>query len=325
MMRRRQFITLLGGAATWPLSGWAQQGERVRRIGWLSPGTGPGDASQAFLGALRERGYMEGKNFFVEYRWAAGKTERLRELAEELVRAGVDIIVTVGSPATTAAQQATSSIPIVFAAAGGPVQKGIVAGLANPGGNVTGLALITDEIKALEILKEAVPAISRSAFIYDPETLPGVFGKDWLQRARGRARRLKIELDLVVSRDPERVDQVLAALPARTDALLLQNSATNAIARRRICAFAAQRRIPTASIERAFADTGCLLSYGEDRLDMRRRAAVYVDKILKGAKPADLPVEQPTHFKLVINLKTAGQLGLEVPATLLARADEVIE
>jgi putative ABC transport system substrate-binding protein len=324
-MRRREFILALGGAATLPLAAHAQQGERVRRIGWLSPGSGPSDATRSFLQGARERGYVEGENLLVAYRWAAGNSARLAELAEELVRAGVELIVTVGTPATLAAKQATSSIPIVFAAAGAPIQKGIVASLANPGGNVTGLALITDDIKALEILKEAAPTISRAAFVYDPDTLPGAFGEDWLKRARARSRSLKVELHLVALRDPGRIDQVFAALPAGTDALVVENSATNALARRRLCALAAQRRLPAASIERAFADAGCLMSYGEDQIDMHRRAAAYMDRIFKGAKPADLPVEQPTRFKLVINLKTAGLLGLDVPPTLIARADEVIE
>jgi putative ABC transport system substrate-binding protein len=324
-MRRRAFILTLGcAAAALPLAALAQQG-RVRRIGWLSPGSGPSDATRSFIQSAREQGYVEGENLLVEYRWAAGNSARLADLAEELVRASVDVIVTVGSPATLAAKRATSSIPIVFAAAGAPIQKGIVASLANPGGNVTGLALITDDIKALEILKEAAPAISRAAFLYDPDTLPGAFGEDWLKRARARARRLKVELGLVAFRDPSRIDQVFAALPAGTNALLLENSATNALARRRICALAAQRGIPTASVERTFADAGCLMSYGEDQLDMHRRAAGYVSKVLKGARPAELPVEQPTRFRLVVNLKTAGQLGLEMAPTFIARADEVIE
>jgi putative ABC transport system substrate-binding protein len=318
-------MALLGGAAAWPLATRAQERARVRRIGWLSPGSGPNDATRAFIQALRERGYAEGENLLVEYRWAAGDSARLADLAADLVRAGVDVIVTAGTPATLAAKQATRSIPIVFAAAGGAIQKGIVATLANPGGNATGQTLITDDIKALEILKEAAPAISRAAFVYDPATLPGAFGEEWLKGARARARRLKVELGLAPLRDPARSDEVFSMLPAGTNALLVQNSATNAQARRRLCSGAVQRRLPAASTERAFADAGCLMSYGEDQVDMHRRAAVYVDRILKGAKPSDLPVEQPTRFKLVINAKTVGGLGLELPHILLARADEVID
>ena len=324
-MRRRQFITFLGLAAAWPAGLAAQQPRQERRLGWLSPGAGPGEASRSFFEAMRERGYVEGENLKVEYRWAAGKNERLPELAAELVRAGVDLIVTVGSPATAAAMQATTTIPIVFATAGGPVQKGLVASLANPGGNVTGLALIMDDLKALEILKEAAPAITRVAFLYDPDTIPGAFGEEWLKRVRNRSRVLKLEFRPIILRNPERTKEVIDALPAGTNGLLIGSSAPTAIARRAICTLATQRRLPTASIDRTFVDAGCLLSYGEDQRDMRRRAAGYVDKIFKGAKPSELPVEQPTRFQLVINLKTAQAVGLEVPPMLVARADEVIE
>jgi putative tryptophan/tyrosine transport system substrate-binding protein len=325
-MKRRQFITLLGGAAAaWPVAAYAQRNERVWRIGWLSPASGPGRMTQSFLQGMQERGYVEGKNLNIEYRWSAGKNERLEQFAAELVRTGVDVVVTVGTPATLAAKLATSTIPIVFAAAGAPIEKGIVSSLGRPGGNVTGLALITDDIKSLEILKEIVPGISRTAFIYDPGTLPGHFGEAWLNGARARSRRLKVDLRPVTLSNPDEATEVFAALPARADSLLIGNSATNILVRSRICTLAAQRRLPTASNERAFADAGCLMSYGEDQRDMHRRAAIYVDKILKGAKPADLPVEQPTKFRLVINLKAAGTLGLTVPNTVLARADEVIE
>jgi ABC-type uncharacterized transport system substrate-binding protein len=325
-MRRRAFIALVGSAvAAWPLTARAQQRERVRRIGWLSPGAGPSGVTRSFFQGMRERGYVEGENLSVEYRWAAGNGERLPELAADLVHAGVDAIVTAGTPATLAAKQATSSIPIVFAAAGAPVEKGLVESLAHPGGNVTGLALLTDDVKALQILKEAAPTITRAAFIYDPDTLPGAFGEDWLRRARARSRTLKLDLQPVILRNPDRTKQLFDELPVGINALLLSNTSTNAQARRQICALATQRRLPTASIERVFADAGCLLSYGEDQLDMHRRAAGYVDKIFKGAKPAELPVEQPIQFRLVINLKTANAIGLAVPPLLLTRADEVIE
>jgi putative ABC transport system substrate-binding protein len=325
-MRRRSFITLLGGAAAvWPLATYAQRGERVWRIGWLSPASGPGRTTQSFLQGMQERGYVEGKNLNIEYRWSAGKSEPLEQLAVDLVRMGVDVIVSVGTPATLASKLATSTIPIVFAAAGAPIEKGLVNSLGRPSGNVTGLALITDDIKSLEILKEIVPGISRAAFIYDPNTLPGRFGETWLSAARARSRRLKVDLRPVTLSNPDDTSQVLAALPATADALLIGNSSNNILVRGRICTLAAQRRLPTASNERAFADAGCLMSYGEDQRDMHRRAATYVDKIFKGAKPADLPVEQPTKFQLVINLKTAKALGLAIPDTVLARADDVIE
>jgi len=325
-MRRRKFMVLLGGAAAaWPPAAYAQRGERVWRIGWLSPASGPGRTTESFLQGMQERGYVEGKNLTIEYRWSAGKNEPLEQFAAELSRAGVDVIVTVGTPATLAAKLATSTVPIVFAAAGGPIEKGLVSSLARPGGNVTGLALITDDIKSLEILKEIAPGISRAAFIYDPNTLPGRFGETWLSGARARSRKLKVDLQPVTLSNPDEAAQVLATLPARADALLIGNSTNNILVRGRICTLAAQRRWPTASTGRAFADAGCLMSYGEDQRDMHRRAAAYVDKIFKGAKPADLPVEQPTKFQLVINLKVAAKLGLTVPSTVLARADEVIE
>jgi len=323
---RRELIALLGGAAAaLPLAGHAQQTARHWRVGWLSTGSGPGIFRKIFLQALQELGYIEGHNLPTAYRWAAGSNERTSEFAADLVRTGVDLIVTAGTPATLAAKQATSTIPIVFAAAGAPVEKGLVSSLSRPGGNVTGLALIMDDIKTLEILKEAAPRISRAAFIYDPDTLPGRFGEDWLRLARGRARRLKVDLQPVILRAPNDVDSLFATFPAGADSVLVSNSSINALARRRICALATMRGLPTVSNERMFVDAGCFLSYGEDQADMHRRAATYVHKIFSNTKPADLPVEQPTKFRLVINLKTAKAIGLDVPPMLLARADEVIE
>src|SRR5262245_19064633 len=326
MSTRREFITLLGGAAAaWPLAVRAQQSVRVWRIGWLSPGSGPGASTQEFLRSMRDRGYAEGQNLAIEYRWAANSDEQMALLAADLVRSGVDLIVTAGTPATVAAKQATPTIPIVFAVAGAPVEKGLVDSLAHPGGNVTGFALIMDVVKALEILKEVAPRVSRVAFIYDPSTVTGGFEEGWLNRVRARSRTLQVDLQPVILQKPHEIDRVFAAFPVGANALLIDNSATNTLARRRICTLAAERGMPAASTERAFADAGCLMSYGEDQLDMFRRAAGYVDRILKGAKPADLPVEQPTRFRLVLNLKTAKVIGLDVPPTLLARADEVIE
>jgi putative ABC transport system substrate-binding protein len=325
-LRRREFITLLGGAAaTWPLAARAQQSPRVWRIGWLSPGSGPGASTLEFLRSMRDRGYVEGQNLLIEYRWAANNDAHMADLAVDLVHKGVDLIVTAGTPATLAAKQATPTTPIVFAVAGAPVEKGLVDSLAHPGGNVTGLALIMDDIKTLEILKEAAPRVSRVAFIYDPSTVPGQLGEGWLNRVQARSRTLKVDLQPVILRKSQEIDRVFAALPVSANALLITNSATNLLARRQICTLAAQRGMPTVSTERAFVDAGCLMSYGEDQLDMFRRTASYVDRILKGAKPADLPVEQPIRFQLVLNLKTAKAIGLDIPPTLLARADEVIE
>jgi putative tryptophan/tyrosine transport system substrate-binding protein len=324
-MNRRAFIYALGSMATCPFAALAQQPPRVWRIGWLSLGAGPSALTQSFLQGMRELGYVEGQNFVVEYRWATGKDERITEFAADLVRKGVDLIVTAGTSAALAAKQATTTVPIVFASAGAPVEKGIVSSLAHPGGNVTGLALLTDDVKAVQILQEAAPRISHVAFIYNPNTLPSQFGETWLSRAKARSGTLKLDFQPVALRNPNEADRVFASLPAGVDALLIENSATNALARRQICSLAAHRRIPAVSTERAFAYAGCLLSYGEDQRDMHRRAATYVDKIFRGATPSDLPVEQPTKFELFINLKTAKTLGIDIPPTLLARAEQVIE
>ena len=211
-MNRREFIALVGSAAAWPLVARAQV-ERTWRVGWLSLGSGPGVFTRIFIQTMRERGYTEGENLAIEYRWAAGKEEQLEQLAADLVRKQVDLIVTSGSPVTMAAKQATPTIPIVFFAAGAPVEKGLVNSLRQPGGNVTGLALVTDDIKALQILKEVVPGISRVAFVYDPATLPGEFGETWLRRAGARARTLKLDLRPTPLRSAEQVDEVFTKIP----------------------------------------------------------------------------------------------------------------
>jgi putative ABC transport system substrate-binding protein len=272
---------------------------------------------------MRELGYVEGQNFVIEYRWAAGKDERLTEFAAEFVRKGIDVIVTSGTPAILAAKGVTTTVPIIFAVAGAPVEKGIVSSLSHPGGNVTGLALLTDQMKPVQILQEAVPGISRLAYIYNPNTL---LGEGWFDRAKARAGNLKLDFQAVALRKPNEAVQMFSTLPTGVDALLIENSAINTLARQSICSLAAERRIPAVSTERVFAYyAGCLLSYGEDELDTHRRAATYVDKIFKGVKPADLPVEQPTKFELFINLYAAKTLGLDIPPNLLPRADEVIE
>jgi putative tryptophan/tyrosine transport system substrate-binding protein len=327
-MRRRDFITLLGGAATpWfaPLAARAQQAGKVWRIGYLSGQYGPNDLSKGFVQGLRELGYVEGQNLIVEYRFARGKNERLPELAADLVRARVIIIVTEGTPSTKAAMQATSTIPIVFGSTQDPVEKGIVASLARPGGNVTGNALIADHTKALELLKGVLPGASHVAFIYDPATRPGAYGEAKLKETQDQARTVDMTVQPIALRNPDETDRVFAALPAGTNALLLENSIINLIAGQRICALAAQRGLPAVGTVPEFADAGCLMSYGENPSDLYRRAASYADKIFRGAKPADLPVQQAVTFELVVNLRTAKALGLTIPEAFLIRADKVIE
>jgi putative ABC transport system substrate-binding protein len=324
-VERRAFITLLGAlAVASPLAALAQSAGKVWRIGYLSSRYVPSELSESFLQELRELGYVEGKNLVVEHRDAAGKNERLPELAANLVSANVDLIATEGTPATKAAIQATKVIPIVFGSAQDPIEKGIVASFARPGGNVTGMALIANYAKPLEVLKEAVPGTSRVAFIYDPATRPGVYGENSLRVLQNEARKLGMTLHPIPLRDPEETDLVFTTLPPDTNGLLVENSVINLVAQERICRLATERRLPAVGTFRQFA-AGCLMSYGENLPDIYRRAATYVDKILKGAKPSDLPVMQATTFDLVINLKNAKALGLQFPVSLLARAADVIE
>jgi putative ABC transport system substrate-binding protein len=323
-MKRRDFIALVG-TVLWAVAAPAQQPGKMWRIGYLTTQNYPNELSESFLGGLRTLGYVEGKNLIVEGRAAEGKNERLPALATALIGSGIDIIVTEGTPATKAAMQSTPTVPIVFGTAQDPVEKGIVASLARPGGNVTGNALIADDAKPLQILKEAAPGVSRIAFIYDPATRPGAYGEAALRALKENARTLGMTVQPISLRSADETDQAFAALPAETDGLLIENSALNLLLREQICQFALARRLPAVGTLRNFAHAGCFLSYGEDNKDLYRRAASYVDKILKGAKPSDLPVNQATTFTLLVNLKTAKALGLEVPPSLLAGAAEVIE
>jgi putative ABC transport system substrate-binding protein len=329
-LKRRKFIMLLGGAAvTWPLaasySATAQSGRKVWRIGYLSGMYGSTELSQNFVKGLSELGYVDGKNLIVEYRFALGKNERLAELAADLVRSGVDLIATEGTPSTLAAMHATKTIPVVFGSAQDPIEKGIVASLAHPGGNATGNALIADHSKPLELLKEAVPGVSQVTFIYDPATRPGAYGEAKLRELQNHARAVDMVVHAIALADPDGTERVFAALPTSTNAILLENSVINLLAQERLCTLAAQRRLPAVSTFGEFTDAGCLMSYGEDLPDVYRRAASYVDKIFRGAKPADLPVQQPVTFRLMINLRTPKALGLTMPELLLIRADKVIE
>jgi putative tryptophan/tyrosine transport system substrate-binding protein len=324
-MKRREFMTLLGGAAAWPAAARAQQSGRVPRIGYLAPaGLLPRD--EAFRQRLQELGYVEGKNIVIENRLAEGKFERLPALAEELVRLEVDVIVTVVTQASLAAKHATKTIPIVIIAVGDPLGTGLVANLARPGANVTGTSAMSSDVvgKSLELLKETVPTVSRVAVIWNPDN--AIFQAQMLRETQLAAGRLGIELRTYAVRGADELEPAFAALTsAQAGALLVLPDPAYTPHAARIAELASASRLPAMYGIREYAVAGGLMSYGTNFAALFRRAADYVDKILKGAKPADLPVEQPTKFEFVINLKTAKALGLTVPPTLLARADEVIE
>ena len=329
-MIRREFITLLGGAAAaWPFAARAQQSAKIARIGFLISGLAVNPhLPEAFRRGLRDLGYVEGRNVVIEYRDAEGKLERFPALAAELVALNVDVIVAGNVPQATAAMHATRTLPIVFAAVPDPVASGLVSSLARPGGNVTGLSLMFPElvVKWLELLKQAVPEASRIALLWQPGVMGERTEKDILMEAEAGARALGVRLQVVEVRGSTDFDRAFSDMTtARTDALAVMSSPSFFGERRRLLDLAAKNRLPTVFPYREYLEAGGLIAYGPNVADLYRRIATYVDKILKGAKPADLPVEQPTKFDLVINLTTAKALGLEVPPTLLARADEVID
>jgi putative tryptophan/tyrosine transport system substrate-binding protein len=330
-MDRRAFIgTLAGGILAAPLAAEGQQAAKVARIGYLSPNlaASPRLLQQAFLQGLRDLGYVEGRNVMIEYRYAEGKFERLGALAAELVALKVDVIVAAPTVAALAAKQATRTLPIVFVGAADPVMSGLVTNLARPGGNVTGLSNLASELvgKWLEQLKQAVPGVSRVAVLWHPGAVGDRTEKDILKEAEVAARALGVRLQLVETRGPEDFDRAFPdMIRARAEALTVVPSAMFFGERRRLVDLAAKNRLPAVYQGREFVDVGGLMSYGANLADLNRRAATYVDRILKGAKPADLPIEQPTKFELVINLKTAKALGLTIPPSLLQRADQVIE
>ena len=331
-MRRREFITFLGGlAAAWPITGRAQQAAKVARIGYLSTNLASSPHHhEAFRQGLRDLGYVEGRNVVIEYRDAEGKVERHPALAAELVALKVDVIVVAGSTLTAqTAKQATSTLPIVFIAVGDPVGSGLVTSLARPGGNVTGLSNIGPELvgKCLELLKQAVPGVDRVAVLWVRGALGERTDKDMLKGAEVAGRALGVQLQFVDAGGLENnFDRAFSDMTsARAGGLTVLPSARLLREHRRLVDLAAKNRLPAVYTSREFVDAGGLMAYGANLADLYRRAATYVDKVLKGAKPADLPVEQPTKFELVINLKTAKALGLEIPPTLLTRADEIIE
>ena len=319
-MRRRDFIQgIVGSAAACPLTALAQQ-KKPARLGVLLAGNRE-PFLKLFFEALREFGYVDGQNIAIEVRSADGNLNLLPEMAAELVRLKVDIIVASETPAVQAAKRATSEIPIVMAPSGDPVGTGLIASLARPGGNVTGLSAATAELagKSLDLLREILPSVRRVAALADPKNS---FTKPFLEQIHLAARTVGIEIHVVMIRGMNEIDAAFAEMDGkRIEALIVQPT----LPRAPIVDLLRKYRLPAVSGNRAFAEAGGLLSYAGSLADRYRNAAPYVDKILKGAKPADLPVAQPTRFELVINLKTAKALGLTVPATLLARADHVIE
>jgi putative ABC transport system substrate-binding protein len=327
-MKRREFITLLGGAtAAWPLTASGQQTERVRRIGYLSPRASEplSPVISAFFGALFELGWIEGKNVIVERRFAENRLDQLPELAADLVRLNVEVIVAEGTLGPLAAKAATSNIPVVMTAAGDPLGTGLVASLGRPGSNVTGMSLMAPELggKRLELLKELLPQFARVAVIWNAANpYPAIVFKETL--AAGQI--LGVEVQSLEVRNPGDFGSAFESIiKQRPDALIIIDDPLTVDHQERITRFAAAQQLPALFGAREFVASGGLISYGTNPADSFRRAASYVDKILKGTKPADLPVQQPTKFELVINAQTARMLGLTVPPSLLARADEVIE
>ena len=327
-LRRRDFIALLGGGVAWPSAVCAQQREsrNVPRIGWLVPGAQDAQSDlEEYRRGMRELGYVEGRTIQTEYVYADGRVDRMSELAAVLVADNVDIIVTASTPGCLAAKQATSVIPIVFAFSGDPLSTGIVASLARPGGNITGLSLMASDLsgKRLELLQSAVPSLKRIAVLWDHSN-PGMALR--VRETRQAAEQLKVAFFDAGARDLDGLQASFAALSElRPEALVVTVEPFTMIHRDRILDFVMTNGIPAIYEDGEVVRAGGLMAYGPSVQKLFHRAAGYVDKIIKGAKPADLPVEQPTTFELIINLKTAKALGLSIPQRFLFRADEVIE
>jgi len=325
-VNKREFIMLIGGAVAWPLAAPAQQPGKLQTIGFIGQSTRSAASEWVapFVRRLRELGWIEGRTVAIEYRWAEGREERIAQIAAEFVRLKVDIIVTSGTPEVLAVKQATSVIPIVFATAGDPVANNLVASLARPGGNATGLSIQSSDLagKRLELLREVVPGLRRLAVMGN---VGNPFSVLELGEVQVAARTLGLEVDTLEIRRPQDIAPAFEALKGRADALYVCTDGLMNANRIRINTSALGARLPTMHGYRDYVEAGGLMSYGANIPDQFRRAADYVDKILRGAKPGELPVEQPTKFDFIINLTTAKVLGIEVPPTLLARADEVIE
>jgi putative tryptophan/tyrosine transport system substrate-binding protein len=329
-VRRREFITLIGGAATWPLVARAQQSERMQRVGVLLGVAEDHVQAQlrvrAFQKGLRDLGWVQGRNIRIDYRFAASDPNRIREHVAELIKLTPDVIVGNSSPVLTALRQATSTIPIVFAVVNDPVGQGFISSAAHPGGNVTGFSFIESELvgKWLVMLKDVVPNLSRANLMFNPALAP--YYDVYLRSFETALRSIKAEIKAAPVRETSEIEAIIIKLArdsgngliAAADPFILDNLNT-------ISQLTLQHRMPAISVYQQFVSEGGLMSYGPDTADIFRRAAGYVDRILKGAKPADLPLQAPDRFELAINLKTAKVLGLTVPPPLLATADEVIE
>lgn len=328
-MNRRHFIALLGVAAVaWPRAARAQTPGKLPRIGYLSdegPSSNPFASCNSVLDGLRQRGYADGRNIIIEYRYAAGKVEQLPSLAADLVDKHVEVILAIGTPAAKAAMAATRTIPIVFARAGDPVGSGLVAGLAHPGGNATGVSILTTDLagKRLEVLKDAVPRLSRVAVLYEQDFPPGELE---IKQLTAAAPSLGVHLDTVGVGSVAALEGALPHITKKSpQALFVGSSGLFGYNYRLILDLALKSRLPALYVRREYVEAGGLISYGVSYREMFRLAADYIARILNGSKPADLPVQQPTKIELVINLKTTKALGLTIPPPLLALADEVIE
>ena len=325
-LKRREFITLLGGAAAWPLAARAQQAAKLPTIGFLGYSS-PSAASTwvaAFVQRMRELGWIENRDIAIEYRWAEGRIERLAEIATEFVQLKVRVIVTYGTPGALAAKQATSVIPIVFALVGDPVGTGVVTTLARPGGNLTGLSNQSIDLhgKRIDLLREVVPSLRRLAILGNSDNPSSALEMKDVQSA---ARNAGIEVGTFEIRRADNITPTFEALAGRVDALYVATDMLMLTNRVRINTLALGAKLPTMHGARQYVEAGGLMSYGTNYAAQFQRAADYVDKILRGTKPADIPVEQPIKFDLVVNLTTAKALGFTIPETLLLRADEVIE
>ncbi len=330
-MDRRRFVGgVAGGLLVWPVAARAQQAAKVPRIGMLLPGTAlsPGQPSpllDAFRGGLRDLGYVEGQNVIIEYRWSDGRDERFAELANDLVRLNVAVIVTQATPAVQAAKAATGTIPVVMAFAGDPVGIGVAASLARPGANITGLSSLDAALdgKRIELLKEAVPGLKRIAILWSSNDSGMTLA---VSRVEVAARALGLSVESLAVREPDAFPGAFdAARSGQSQAIIVTAQPFIQRHRAQILDLVAKHRMPAMYTLRGFVDAGGLMAYGPSLPDLFRRAAGYVDKILRGAKPADLPIQQPTKFELVINLKAAKALGITIPQSVLLRADDVIQ